>query len=359
MARIIYGVAGEGFGHSSRSHLIGQRLIDSGHDVTFVGSKRSLVYLKQYFGERVKEIFGLSFAYEDGRIDKSETLKRNLLNLPEGNRQNEELFRTYFEPFAPELVISDFEPFSAWWAWRNRIPFISIDHEHMLTLCKLEHKSKNWFSRLTASVVTECHYVGAVAYVVINFFKTPLRIDSAVLVPPIVRPIVRALEAGEGEHILLYSTTGKGEKKLRDILGRFGGQKFYVYGFDKSEEFKNCVFKECSTEGFLADLAGARGVIASAGFSLISECLYLKKKMLLLPVAGQYEQMINGHYIEKLGLGISAEKLDEAIIERFLNQIDTPVPDDEGILWPDNDKFFRILQEVLHKLHKPISIALS
>ncbi|GAH81004.1 unnamed protein product, partial [marine sediment metagenome] len=230
------------------------------------------VYLKQYFGPPkadVKEIFGLSFVYVNGRIDKSETLKRNLLNLPEGNRQNEKLFRKYFEPFEPELVISDFEPFSAWWAWRNRVPFISIDHEHMLTLCKLEHKSKNWFSRLTAGVVTECHYVGAVAYIVINFFKTPLRIDSAVLAPPIVRPVVRALEAGEGEHILLYSTTGKGEKKLRDILGKFGGQKFYVYGFDKSAEYKNCIFKERSTEGFLADLAGARGVIASAGFSLI------------------------------------------------------------------------------------------
>jgi len=92
MAKIIYGVAGEGFGHSSRSHLIGQRLLDAGHDVMFVGSKKSLVYLKQYFPERVREIFGLSFAYINGRIDKSETLKRNLLNLPEGNKQNDELF---------------------------------------------------------------------------------------------------------------------------------------------------------------------------------------------------------------------------------------------------------------------------
>jgi uncharacterized protein (TIGR00661 family) len=100
-------------------------------------------------------------------------------------------------------------------------------------------------------------------------------------------------------------------------------------------------------------------VIASAGFSLISECLHLKKKMLLLPVAGQYEQIINGHYIEKLGLGISAEKLDEAILARFLKEIDKPMPDDERILWPDNDKFFGILQDVLNKLHKPISIALS
>jgi len=359
MAKIIYGVAGEGFGHSSRSHLIGQRLIDAGHDVMFAGSKKSLAYLKQYFGKRVRQIFGLSFAYVNGRIDKSETLKRNLLNLPEGNKQNDELFRKHFEPFQPDLVISDFEPFSAWWAWRNRVPFISIDHEHMLTLCKLEHQAKNWFARITASIVTECHYVGAIAYIIINFFKTPLRIGSAILAPPIIRPAVTALKARKGEHILLYSTTGKGEDQLRDILHKFPESRFYVYGFNKSGEYENCIFKKRSTEGFLADLADARGVIASAGFSLISECLHLKKKMLLLPVAGQYEQIINAHYIQKLGLGISAEKLDEDTLARFLAETDKPMPDDERILWPDNNKFFQILQNELNKLRSPISIALS
>lgn len=359
MAKIIYAVAGEGFGHSSRSHLIGQRLINAGHDCIFVGSQKSLLYLKQYFGERVKEIFGLSFAFVNGRIDKSETLKRNLLKLPEGNKQNDELFKKHFEPFEPDLVISDFEPFSAWWAWRNRVPFISIDHEHMLTLCKLEHTGRNWFSRITASVVTECHYVGAVAYIIVNFFDAHLRIDSAVLGPPIVRPIVSSLKVKAGRHILLYSTTGEDEEQLKDVLSKFGGQKFYIYGFDKNIEYKNCVFKERSTEGFLADLAGARGVIASAGFSLISECMYLKKKMLLLPLAGQYEQIINAHYVQKLGLGISAEKLDEAVLSRFLDELDKPMPSDERIIWPDNDRFFQILQKVLNRLHMTISIALS
>jgi len=339
MAKIIYAVAGEGFGHSSRSHLIGQRLIDSGHDCIFVGSQKSLLYLKQYFGERVKEIFGLSFAFIDGRIDKSETLKRNLLKLPEGNKLNDELFKKHFEPFEPDLVISDFEPFSAWWAWRNRVPFISIDHEHMLTLCKLEHRRRNWFSRITASVVTECH--------------------SAVLAPPIIRPIVSSLRTEPGEYILLYSTTGRGEEQLRRVLNKFSGQKFYIYGFNRDREYKNCVFKERSTEGFLTDLAGAHGVIASAGFSLISECMYLKKKMLLLPLAGQYEQIINAHYIQQLGLGISAEKLDEEVLSRFLDELDKPIPSDKRIIWPDNDKFFQILQEVLNRLHSPISIALA
>ena len=109
----------------------------------------------------------------------------------------------------------------------------------------------------------------------------------------------------------------------------------------------------------MADLASSRGVIASAGFSLLSECLHFKKPMCLLPVAGQYEQMINAQYIEKLGLGIMGEKLDEELMGRFMKQIDKPISDDERILWPANDKFFEILQEVLNRLHKPISIGLS
>jgi uncharacterized protein (TIGR00661 family) len=100
-------------------------------------------------------------------------------------------------------------------------------------------------------------------------------------------------------------------------------------------------------------------VIASAGFSLLSECLYLKKKMLLLPLAGQYEQIINGHYIQKLGLGLSSEKLDENILAQFIDELDKPMPDDERILWPDNDEFFKILQDVLNKLDNPVSIDLT
>ena len=356
MARIIYAVAGEGFGHSSRSHLIGQRLIDSGHDVMFVGSQKSLLYLKQYFGPRVREVFGLSFAFEGRRIDKSETLKKNLLKLPEANRLNDELFKEHFEPFGPELVISDFEPFSAWWAWRKKVPFISIDHEHMLTLCRLEHQKRNWFSRLTAEVVTECHYIGAGAYIIINFFEAPLRIDSAVLASPIVRAIVCELNPRVGDHILLYSTTGTGRENLQELLGKFGDRKFLIYGFDEDDEYKNCIFKKRSTEGFLADLADARGVIASAGFSLLSECMCLKKKMLLLPLAGQYEQIINAHYIQKLGLGLQSKKLDEAVLARFLEELDKPIPDDDRIIWPDNNKFFRILQGIFNKLDSPIRI---
>jgi len=63
--------------------------------------------------------------------------------------------------------------------------------------------------------------------------------------------------------------------------------------------------------------------------------------------------------VQKLGLGISAEKLDETALAHFLEELDKLMPTDERILWPDNDKFFEILQDVLNRLDTPISVALS
>ena len=209
---------------------------------------------------------------------------------------------------------------------------------------------------MTAGVVTESYYVAAIAYVIVNFFEAPLKIDSAVLAPPIIRGQVSSLTPTIGEHILLYSTTGTDRNALLEILHSFSDHKFLIYGFGQNSRDKNCIFKPRSTEGFLEDLASCRAVIASAGFSLISECLHLRKKMLLLPLAGQYEQIINAQYAEMLGLGISAEKLDSNNLASFLDLIEKPMPKNSKILWPDNDKFFNVLQQTLNKLHRPIDI---
>ena len=103
MARILYGVAGEGFGHCSRAHLIGRYLLDAGHDVLFVGFGKAPLYLGPHFGDRAKEILGLSFEYTAGRIDQWRTFQKNLLGFPRMIRQNRRLFRSHLERFAREL----------------------------------------------------------------------------------------------------------------------------------------------------------------------------------------------------------------------------------------------------------------
>jgi uncharacterized protein (TIGR00661 family) len=356
MARIIYAVAGEGFGHSSRSHLIGQKLIESGHDVIYAGSNKSLAYLREYFGDRVREVFGLLFHYRDGRVNPVTTVLKNILRYPRGFGINRRLYKECFEKFKPDLIITDFEPFSAWWALRNRVPFFSIDHQHMLTHCRLEHPQGNRTARLNACAVTRCYYGWATSYIIINFFRAPAKVASAVTAPPVIRPEAAALKAKAGKYIVIYVTHGMNEQRIREILQSFAPQKFIVYGFNKHEQDSNITFKKRSTEGFLRDVASSKGVAASAGFSLISECMHLRKKMLLLPLPGQYEQIINAHYVQLLGLGLSRNELNEQNVSDFLAETEKPMPDDERILWPSNNAFFEVLQQRLNQLSEPIKI---
>ena len=78
------------------------------------------------------------------------------------------------------------------------------------------------------------------------------------------------------------------------------------------------MFKKPSMDGFLRDLTGAKAVIANAGFSLVSEALYLGKPYLAVPVENQFEQTLNAYYVDKLGYGAWWEKLSKETIESFL-----------------------------------------
>ena len=361
MARIIYGVAGEGFGHSSRSELIGQRLINAGHEVKFMASQKSLMYLRKRFGEAVRSIFGLCLVYENGAVNPTRTLARNLMNYSRGLFENLHVFRNEVEPFCPDLVISDYEPFSSWWAWRNGVPCISVDHEHILSLCDLRWDLPEWTSRLMAEVVTRCYHPQPDAYVILNFFKTSLRHGSAVLAPPVVRSVCERFVPSQGESVLVYSTDSTDEtfNRLTEVFNGFCKQRFVLYGFDRDQEIRNCQLKSHSREGFLHDLAGCRGVIATAGFSLLSECLYYNKPILALPVHKQFEQMTNARYLEELGIGHRANHLDTATVAGFLDSLDRPRELSEDILYPDNDLFFALLQRVLNRVRPDIGIELD
>jgi len=347
MARILYGVAGEGFGHCTRAHLIGQRLLAVGHDVMFVGFGKAQFYLRRVFGDRAREILGLSFEYTRGHINRWKTLERNLLRFPTTVRRNRQIFRAEVERFGPDLVLSDFEPFSAWWAWWRGVPLVSVDNEHVLTHCRLEHPCHQVASRVIATAVTRCYGFRANAYVVLSFFNAPVKGRSVVLAPPVVRSIVTQIRPTQGDYLLVYASTGQGLAHLLEVLDQFPRQRFLIYGFDVDDERGHCTLKRLSTEGFLHDLAGSRGVLASAGFSLLSECLMLGKKMLLVPVGGQYEQGLNARYAEKLGLGVWSPHLTPAAVSRLLEHLDRPTPAHPDVLWPDNERFFAVLRQAL------------
>ena len=357
MAKILYGVAGEGFGHSSRSELFGQRLIEAGHEVMFAASRKSHAYLEPLFGSRVWSVYGLRFYYRNGSVCPLRTLRDNLVGYRQGRRINRRLFSDHVRDFAPDLIISDFEPFTAWWAFRNRVPCLSIDHEHLLTLGDLDRIPGVSKERWMAKIVTRGYHTFADAYLVLNFFQTSLRGNSAML-PPVVRPCVAQVKPEYGDHIVLYCTdSGTAIRdKIVGCLNQFDNQSFLVYGFDQDHRFGNCIMKKTNSTGFVRDLAASRGVIATAGFSLISECLHFGKRMLLVPIKDQYEQIVNAYYIEKSGFGMRTESITRQAVAMFLDTLADPLPQCTAILKPDNEQAVKIIDSCAAAAGVPLNL---
>jgi uncharacterized protein (TIGR00661 family) len=94
--------------------------------------------------------------------------------------------------------------------------------------------------------------------------------------------------------------------------------KFVAYGFGHDGQDGNVLFKKPGMESFLADLAGCKAIIANAGFSLVSEALYLGKPYLAVPVQHQFEQIFNAYFLDKEGYGAFWEELTQKKIESFL-----------------------------------------
>ena len=79
MANILYGVNGEGAGHSTRAKEVLSHLVSKGHTVQVATFDRGLQNLKPHFD--VTEIYGFRIAYVNNRVRYKRTIARNLLTL--------------------------------------------------------------------------------------------------------------------------------------------------------------------------------------------------------------------------------------------------------------------------------------
>src|SRR6516162_994100 len=125
MSSILYGVNGEGSGHSTRAKEVISHLQEQGHIVRAASFDRGLKNLGASFD--VTEVFGFRIAYVNNRVRYRRTLARNLVKAPRAARSMGSLLRKAKE-WDIDLVITDFEPLTCHVGRRLRLPVISIDN---------------------------------------------------------------------------------------------------------------------------------------------------------------------------------------------------------------------------------------
>lgn len=302
--KILYGVPGEGMGHATRSKVIITYLLEQGHDVQAVSSARAYQFLSKAFPGRVHEIKGFHLAYRNATVSKLSTAMLTLKTGPENLRVNFERYRQVLGSFAPEVIISDFESFTHFFAKQHRLPIISIDNMQVISRCALDivvpKEERANFS--VARNIVKVKVPRSDHYLITSFFDAPVCKERTTVVPPIIRKEILEAKPTNGEHILVYQTSTS-QGNLVETLQQLPQEQFRVYGFNKEEQHGNVQLKAFSEEGFIQDLASAKAVLANGGFSLLSEAVYLRKPICSIPIGGQFEQYMNAAYVEKMGFG--------------------------------------------------------
>lgn len=323
MARILYAAHGEGLGHAVRAHSVGAGLLARGHQVRFVSSLLGAKYLTDHFPDTTREIWGPSTYSKNGRVYPLRTVYKTASGIMRLGWQSLKSVDRIFSEFRPDLLISDAESFTPLLAMIRGIPFISLDNQHILTHCDVGSTAGYRSEFLQAYAAVRTYHVGARRYLISTFFDARIRYQPCTLVPPILRPVVYSTAKSQGDYLVAYLGALMTTDRMSAILESLDSMPVRAYGFDHVGQRGNVLYKASSSQGFLEDLAGCAGIVATAGHSLIGECLFLEKPMLHVPFAGQFEQRLNANQVRQMGVGNFVERLTVDAIRSFIEQLES------------------------------------
>jgi uncharacterized protein (TIGR00661 family) len=250
LAKIVYGVSGEGSGHSSRARVMITHLEKLGHKVKVISYDRGYRNLKDDFD--VFETKGLHIASSDNRVSKVKTFTENLQRLPQGHKKMQALRNKIFKTFQPNCVITDFEPMTAYLAHHYELPLISIDNQHRIRYMSYPCPARlNKERRMTVSVIRAMVPRPDVSLIT-TFYYGEAKNNRTFFFPPILRGAVLERQPSEEGHVLVYLTSGF--ESFLKLLKSFSRESFRVYGYDRDEQDGHIVYRPFSKAGFLQDL---------------------------------------------------------------------------------------------------------
>jgi uncharacterized protein (TIGR00661 family) len=322
--RILYGVVGEGMGHAMRSRVVLSHLVEEGHEVVVMASSRAADYLGRRFSD-VRRIHGLHIIYDENRVRRGATLWSNVL---QGTAALPSQIVAYFHlvhDFDPQVVISDFESWTYYFAKVHQLLCLSVDNMQVINRCRHEPEilrgERAEFEMTWAFIKAKLLFCDH--YFITTFFRPEIRKERTSLHPPILRPEILAAVPTGGDHLVVYQTS-EGHEALAEVLAG-SGRECRIYGMRRTitedQVEGNLRYRPFDEARFIADLASARAVIAGGGFTLLGEAVFLRKPILSVPTGGQFEQVLNGRYLEREGFGRTATHIDREVLAGFLEAL--------------------------------------
>jgi len=300
--RILYGVQGTGNGHITRARALSTELKNADVEVDYVFSGRpSTEYFNMESFGAYETFRGLTFSTQNGQIQFLKTaLKNNVFSL------YREISSLDLDGY--DLVITDFEPVTAWAARLQGKPSLGIGHQYAFEY-DIPVEGSNWLAKSIMKYFAPADISLGVHW---YHFGNPI-------LPPIIEPPLDDV-AQEPRKILVYLPF-ENLKHICNWLATEKGYQFYIYHhISEMEDRGHLHLRPLSREKFQADLASSEGVITNSGFELASETIQYGKKILTKPLHGQMEQMSNAAALKVLKRADVIYTLNPAVLKAWLQK---------------------------------------
>ena len=224
-----------------------------------------------------------------------------------------------------DLVLNDFEPVSAWACKLNKKICIGLSHQAAVINKKSPKPNKK---DIVGKTILK-NYALTTAALGFHFENYDHNIFT-----PIIRNQIRYGKVETLEHYTVY-LPAYSDNKIIKILSQIPNIKWQVFSKHTKTNYLigNITIRVIDNDAFIESMLSCEGILCGAGFETPAEALFLNKKLMVIPMKGQYEQQCNAAALEKLGVPVI-----KSLKQKHLNKIISFTENSQNIFvnYPDN-----------------------
>jgi uncharacterized protein (TIGR00661 family) len=323
--KILYALQATGNGHISRANEI-LPLLEKMADVdVLLSGTQADVGLQHFIKYRKK---GLSFIFgKKGGVDLLKTFQQM-----KTKRFLDEVKSIPVEDY--DFVINDFEPLSAWACKNKQVTCIALSHQFAV-ISKAAPKPDKYdpMAWLILRYYAPCSM--GIGFHFSSYDETTFT--------PVIRAAIRNAYIRNEGHYTVYLPAYSDQKIIRE-LSKHPQVQWQIFSKHSPTAYAeaNCWIRPINNDEFISSCSTSEGILCGAGFETPAEALYMKKKLMVVPMKSQYEQHCNAAALKEMGVPVlkKLSKKQEGKIAAWLqssNTIDVNYPDET----------YSILQHVL------------
>ncbi|RVU01885.1 glycosyl transferase [Mucilaginibacter limnophilus] len=326
---ILFAIQGTGNGHISRAREIVPLLQQYGNVDLLVSGTEAEVSLSQPLKYR---FHGFSFIFgKNGGVDKWATYKT--MNIRKLINDIRSLPLKHYD-----IIINDFEPVSAWACKLQKLPSVSLSHQCSFVSPNTPRPEKwNYAEWLFKYYSPTTHHIGFHFERYDDFIHTP-----------VIRSEIRRMEVSNKGHYAVYLPAYQ-DKTLVKYLSKLSGVEWQVFSKRQKRPIRegNVQIFPVNNESFNTSLASCEGLLTGGGFEGPAEALFLQKKVMMIPMKGQFEQQCNALAASKMGVPVV-----NAIDDRFDRHLFDWVHKGEVVKVDFPDETAQIVDDMIKKYAK-------